>query len=68
MNKFAKELTRAIETDQISISELSRRTGISRIHIYRLMRGEQMPGLDTAEAVLKHIGFRIAVEKVASLK
>lgn len=62
MTAFAEALKKAIDSGKISVYQLAQKTGLSRVHIYRLMRGEQAPALDTAEAIAKEIGVKITIE------
>lgn len=63
MQRFARELNAAINGGRITVAKLSELTGLSRMHIYRLMRAEAAPSLDTAESIAKHIGVRISITK-----
>ena len=46
---------------RMSISELSKRTGITRKALYEMFRGERTPRLDTIGKLLKELGFTLQV-------
>lgn len=60
---FLAELNRAIDSKRITVAKLAELTNISRMQIYRLIRGENEPTLKTAELIAKHIGLKISIEK-----
>lgn len=61
MSEFSKALDRAITSGKTTVTKLADITGLSRMHIYRLRRGEQAPSLVTAEAICKEIGATITI-------
>jgi len=60
--EFIRALTKAIRDEKTTVSALARDCDLSRVHIYRLMRGEQSPSLTTAKKILKQIGLKITIE------
>lgn len=43
------------------VSELSRKTNLNRQHLYRTLSGSGNPRLNTLEAVLHGLGFRLSI-------
>ena len=62
MNQFARALTKAIRDGKTTVAALADDCDLSRVHIYRLMRGEQAPSLTTAEKISKKIGVTITIQ------
>lgn len=44
------------------VSELSRRTGLNRQHLYRALSGKGNPTWATMDAILSALGFRLTIE------
>lgn len=63
VTQFAKELREAITKGRITVTRLAEETGLSRMQIYRLMRGENQPSLETAEAIADQIGVTISIKR-----
>jgi len=57
---FFKSLERVVKA-RMSISELSRKTGITRKALYEMFRGERIPRLDTIGKLLKELGYTLNV-------
>lgn len=46
---------------RMSISELSKKTGITRKALYEMFKGERTPRLDTIGKLLKELGYTLQV-------
>ncbi|MCM1010790.1 MAG: helix-turn-helix domain-containing protein [Fusobacterium sp.] len=57
---FFQSLEQVIRA-RMSISELSKKTGITRKAIYEMFRGERVPRLDTIGKLLKELGYTLYV-------
>jgi len=57
---FFKSLEHVVRA-RMSISELSKKTGITRKALYEMFRGERVPRLDTIGRLLKELGYTINV-------
>ena len=60
LNSFVKALEYAVRAKD-SISEISKKTGISRSNLYAIFNGQQQPQLSTTLKILKELGFSIFV-------
>jgi|AMFO01.1.fsa_nt_gi probable addiction module antidote protein len=47
------------------MSQVSRKTGVNRQSLYKVLSGERTPRVDTLNKVLHALGLRLAVEKAA---
>jgi len=47
------------------MSQVSRRAGVNRQSLYKVLSGERNPRVDTLNKVLHVLGLRLAVEKAA---
>lgn len=59
MSNFSENLTRLHKESLMSISELSRRSGVSRRQIYTLMKGETKPSLTTIGCLARALGVEV---------
>ena len=60
---LARQIRRAVNEGQVTVAELSRLTGISRAHIYRIMDGKHDPGLGHAMQLARAIGKTIEISE-----
>lgn len=58
MSEFLKKLTAAIEKKGISKSKLSEESGVSRMQIYRILNGENVPNLDICLRLASAAGIK----------
>lgn len=56
VDEFVAELCRQIKGG-INVSELARKSGVTRAYIYRISRREQVPTIAVAERIATHLGF-----------
>lgn len=66
MDQFAKSIRDAIESQDMTIMELSRRTGVTRQHLYRILAGEHAPSLSVAERIAEALGLTLTVSQKSS--
>lgn len=59
VQRFIKELKKALDEGRITALKLSVDTGISRMQIHRILKGENKPSLETVEKLAKGIGLKI---------
>jgi len=55
---------RTITEVQGGISELSKKTNLNRQHLYRTLSSKGNPRLNTLEAVLNGLGFRLSIVSI----
>ncbi len=60
LNAFVKALEYVVRTKD-SISNLSKKTGISRSNLYAIFKGEVTPQFNTILKVLKELGYTLKV-------
>lgn len=60
LNAFVRSLEYVVKTKD-NISNLSRKTGISRSNLYAIFRGEVTPQFDTVLKMLKELGYTLKV-------
>ena len=60
LNAFVRSLEYVVRAKD-SISNLSRKTGISRSNLYAIFNGEVTPQFDTVLKVLKELGYTLKV-------
>ena len=60
LNAFVRSLECVVRAKD-SISNLSRKTGISRSNLYAIFNGEVIPQFDTILKVLKELGYTLKV-------
>ncbi len=53
----------AIERSEMSLIELSKRSGVDKSQLYRFMHGERGLSIKTAEQIAKHIGLGLKSQK-----
>jgi DNA-binding phage protein len=56
-------LREAIDTRAVTIQDLARTCGCSRMQIYNILKDEHTPSIDLAEKILNAIGAEIVVKK-----
>jgi transcriptional regulator with XRE-family HTH domain len=57
---LGERLTTLLEQRGLSHNEIARRCGIKQPSISRIIRGEQMPKLDTLQAIARHLHVSVA--------
>ena len=62
MSDFISAIKSAMNDKGMSVSQLAALTGFSRMHIYRLLNGENAPTLDNAELIANALGVKITIE------
>ena len=60
LNAFVRSLEYVVKAKD-NISNLSRKTGISRSNLYAIFRGEVTPQFDTVLKMLKELGYTLKV-------
>lgn len=60
LNAFVRSLEYVVRAKD-NISNLSRKTGISRSNLYAIFRGEVTPQFDTVLKMLKKLGYTLKV-------
>ncbi|CDE97643.1 putative transcriptional regulator [Clostridium sp. CAG:813] len=60
LNAFVRSLEYVVRAKD-NISNLSRKTGISRSNLYAIFRGEVTPQFDTVLKILKELGYTLKV-------
>ena len=60
LNAFVRSLEYVVRAKD-NISNLSRKTGISRSNLYEIFRGEVTPQFDTVLKILKELGYTLKV-------
>lgn len=60
LNAFVRSLEYVVRVKD-NISNLSRKTGISRSNLYAIFRGEVTPQFDTVLKMLKELGYTLKV-------
>ncbi len=60
LNAFVRSLEYVVRAKD-NISNLSRKTGISRSNLYAIFRGEVTPQFDTVLKMLKELGYTLKV-------
>lgn len=60
LNAFVKTLEDAVRAKD-SISNISKKTGISRSNLYAIFKGEVTPQFNTVLKVLKELGYTLKV-------
>lgn len=68
MQKLLCLLQAAIDAGTITISELASKTGVSRQHIYNVLREKSVPTMDLAEKLAEAIGHSVSVTNQAKRK
>lgn len=65
MSQLLKILQTELDTQVVTVADLSKRLGCSRQHIYNILHGNRKPTLDFAEKLAAELGLtlRLAVEK-----
>jgi DNA-binding phage protein len=61
--EFLVTVRKRMEATGMSMTELSRRTGLARAHVYRLLSGANTPSLRNAEAIASAVGMRLVLRK-----
>ena len=56
-----------IKYSDISITEITNNTGLSRPTIYNIINKNNIPKLDTISLLLKELGYRICIEPISRL-
>ena len=57
-DNFVANIKEACEERKLSQREIARRTGLSYVHINRILAGTHSPTLDTCEKIALAIGIR----------
>lgn len=60
LNAFVRSLEYVVRAKD-NISNLSKKTGISRSNLYAIFKGDVKPQFDTVLKVLKELGYRLKV-------
>ncbi len=60
LNSFVRTLEDAVRAKD-NISNISRKTGISRSNLYAIFKGEVTPQFDTVMKIFKELGYSIKV-------
>lgn len=63
LNAFVRSLEYVVRAKD-NISNLSRKTGISRSNLYAIFNGEVTPQFDTVLKVLKELGYTLKVAQI----
>lgn len=49
LDRLARNHAIVNEVGKVSVAELARKYGVSRVHVYRIVKGERKAGLDSAK-------------------
>ena len=66
MKKLCDEVNRLVASGEISMSELAERSGVTRTHLYSVLRNGVIPRVDTAQSILKAVGMRLEIVRKRS--
>lgn len=67
VEELRKAIAEAMETGRFSAIEIAEAADISRMQVYRIQRGENVPALDTAEKIAKRLGMSFRLEPLDSV-
>ena len=60
LNAFVRSLEYVVRAKD-NISNISKKTGISRSNLYAIFNGEQQPQLSTALKIIKELGYTVKI-------
>ena len=60
--KFLLNALRIVAEAQGGLTQLAARSKLNRQHLYRILSAEGNPRLNTVDAILRALGFRLSVE------
>jgi transcriptional regulator with XRE-family HTH domain len=60
METFRANVRRAVDRGDISVSEIARRTGMSRPSLSRLLNSDEVVTIPRAEAIAKAVGVALS--------
>lgn len=58
-----RDVIQALNADGVNISEVARKTDVSRSQVIRIKQGYTEPGLETAEKILDVLGYEVIIQK-----
>jgi len=61
-NEFFVALERVLRAHRRQVTEVARRTRVTRVHIYRILKGSANPTFETLQRLLEELGFTIQFE------
>lgn len=61
VSTLAKSMQKAIDSGETSAVLIAEAASISRIHVYRIINGENTPSLDVAEKIASHLGLKFSL-------
>jgi DNA-binding phage protein len=64
VDEYVKKLKGRMKETGITPTELARKAKIGRPYLYRVLSGEQIPSLDWAAKVGRHVGLKIQTIEV----
>jgi probable addiction module antidote protein len=65
---FFLNALRRIAEARGGMTDLARKTGLSRQNLYKIFTAKSMPRVDTLNAILNALGFRLAVQPLEPLE
>jgi len=61
VDEFVAVVKREIDSQQITMVELSRKANVNRPYLYRVLSGDNKPTLEVAERIAKALGLSLKV-------
>lgn len=61
---FARIMGEQMEAKGLGCAQLAQMVGMSRQHVYRILRGDHTPNIATAEAIAQKLGMKLTVKKI----
>ncbi|MGL4512655.1 MAG: hypothetical protein ACRCT8_06150 [Lacipirellulaceae bacterium] len=65
MDQLIAEMRRAITDGRSSAIKIAAAAGTTKMHVYRIMDGENIPSAKLAEDIAAHLGFALKLEPIA---
>lgn len=65
VREFIRQVKARIKETGIEMTELERRSGVSRQYIYKVLAGKQMPSLEIAEKIAKALNLTFEISATA---
>lgn len=67
VDTFIKAINAKVAAGEISMSELSRKAGVARPFLYRVLSGEQIPTMTIAEKIARAVGLAFNLKEIPDL-
>ena len=63
VDSFLRSVRREMRRQGVTAYRLSQLTGLGKSHVYRLLEGENMPSIESAERIANALGLKITLAK-----